>query len=193
MPADYGSVVAVNSLIVRDSFGENILIEPTARAAANRATAPWRMFQQTDAALGAGRGPAPGLLLLAPVVAGALDGEAIESLLLLRDEMANLAWAVEHVVEGADGRPRNRSIEYGTRLTAAPPPAVSSPADLVYALQTAVPEHWIPLVAVRDPHNRSVTSAIMLQRGTLLTQDGTMRPITAQGVLLAPDISLVFS
>ena len=189
VPADYGALVGINSLVVRDSFGENVLIEPTAHAAASRATAPWRMFQQTDATLGAGAGPAPGLLLLAPVIAGALDGEAIESLLLLRDEMANLAWAVERVVEGADGRPRNRSIEYGARLTAAPAPALSSPADLVYRLQTAVPEHWIPLVAVRDPLNRSVASAVMLQRGTLLTQDGTMRPITAQGVLLAPDVS----
>ena len=29
----------------------------------------------------------------------------------------------------------------------------------------------------------------MLQRGSLLTQDGTMRPISAQGVLLAPEVS----
>ena len=29
----------------------------------------------------------------------------------------------------------------------------------------------------------------MLQRGSLLTQDGSARPITAQGVLLQPDVS----
>jgi hypothetical protein len=49
-----------------------------------------------------------------------------------------------------------------------------------------VPEHWIPLVPVRDPGN---TQAIVLQRATLLTQDGEARPITAQGVLLQPDVS----
>lgn len=189
VPANFGTFVGVRSLIVRDSFGEQVLIEPTALAAAHRATAPWRMFRQSDAQLAAGAGPAPDLLLLAPVIAGALEGAAIEEVLLLRDEMANLAWAVERVVEGADGRPRNRAIEYGSRLTAAPAPSLSSPAELVYVLQTAVPEHWIPLVPVRDPAQRSVASAIVLQRGSLLTQDGTMRPITAQGVLLAPEVS----
>jgi hypothetical protein len=182
--AHFGSIVGVQSLVVRDTFGENVLVTPTETAAS--ATAPWRMFRLTDAALGAGSGPAPPLLLLAPVVAGALDGDPIEELLLLRDEMANLAWGVERVVEGADGRPRNRSIDYASRLTAAPPPQLASPAELVYVLQTMVPEHWIPLVPVRDPGN---TQAIVLQRATLLTQDGEARPITAQGVLLQPDVS----
>jgi hypothetical protein len=189
VPAHFGSLVGLRSLVVRDSFGENILISDTNTAAASRATAPWRMFKLTNSELAAGAGPTADALLLAPVVAGALDGDAIEEIVLLRDEMANLAWAVERIVEGADARPRNRSIEYGSRLTAAPPPAIESPADLVYVLQTTVPEHWIPLVPVRDPANRSVSEAIVLQRGSLLTNDGTMRPITAQGVLLEPDVS----
>ena len=189
MRAHFGSLVHVDHLVVRDTFGENILIETTAAAVGPRATAPWRMFALTDPALAAGSGASPDLLFLAPVVAGALDGDPIEELLLLRDEMANLAWAVERIVEGADARPRNRSIEYGSRPTAAPTPDIASPAELVYVLQTAVPEHWIPLVPVRDPANPVSTSAVVLQRGSLLTQDGTMRPITAQGTLLEPAVS----
>jgi hypothetical protein len=182
--ARFGSLVGVRSLVVRDTFGENVLVEPTESTAA--ATAPWRMFRLTDAALRPGSGPAPALLLLAPVIAGALDGDPIEELLLLRDEMANLAWGVERVVEGADGRPRDRSVEYASRLTAARPPELDSPAQLVYVLQTTVPDHWIPLVPVLDPSHRE---AVVLQRGTLLTHDGEARPITAQGVLLEPDVS----
>lgn len=182
--ARFGSLVGVHSLVVRDTFGENVLVEPAEATAA--ATAPWRMFRLTDAALGAGSGPAPALLLLAPVVAGALDGDPIEELLLLRDEMANLAWGVERVVEGADGRPRDRSVEYASRLSAAPPPELDSPAELVYVLQTMVPDHWIPLVPVLDPTHKE---AVVLQRGTLLSHDGTARPITAQGVLLEPHVS----
>lgn len=189
VPARFGSLISVRSLVVRDSFGDSVLIEPTDRAVGARATAPWRMFCQTTADPAAGSGAAPALLFLPPVVAGALDGDPIEEVRLLRDEMANLAWAVERVVEGADGRPRDRSVEYGTRLTAAPTPEIASPADLVYVLQTVVPEHWIPLVPVRDPAHRDVDSAVVLQRGSLLTQDGTMRPITAQGTLLEPDRS----
>lgn len=189
VPARFGSLVHVDHLVVRDTFGENVLIETTRAAAAQRATAPWRMFALTDPVLAAGSGPAPDLLLLAPVVAGALDGEPLEEVLLLRDEMANLAWAVERIVEGADGRPLNRSLEYSTRGSAAPPPAVPSPADLVYVVQTAVPEHWIPLVPVRDPANPTPTAAVVLQRGSLLTQAGNLRPITAQGTLLEPAVS----
>jgi hypothetical protein len=184
VPARFGGLVGVRSLVVRDSFGENVLVEPTETA--SQASAPWRMFRLTDAGLAAGSGPAPALLLLAPVLAGALDADPVEELLLLRDEMANLAWAVERVVEGADGRPRDRSIEYGSRLTAAAPPELASPAALVYVLQTTVPEHWIPLVPVVDPGG---SGAVVLQRGSLLTQDGSARPITAQGVLLQPDVS----
>jgi hypothetical protein len=182
--APFGSLVGVRSLIVRDTFGENVLVEPTEDAA--EASASWRMFRLTDSEIGAGTGPAPPLLMLAPVVSGALDGDAVEELLLLRDEMANLAWGVERVVEGADARPRNRSVEYASRLTAAAPPSLASPAELVYVLQTSVPDHWIPLVPVRDPEG---SRAIVLQRGSLLTQDGTARPITAHGVLLSPEVS----
>ena len=189
VPATFGTLIGIESLVVRDSFGENLLIAPTQSAAASRATAPWRMFQHSDARIGAGAGPAPALLLLAPVIAGALEGEPIEEVKLLRDEMANLGWAVERIVEGADGRPRNRAIEYTGRLTAAPAAARASPAELAYVLQTHVPEHWIPLVPVRDPAHRDVASAVVLQRGSLLTNDGTMRPITAEGILLAPEIS----
>jgi hypothetical protein len=187
--ARFGSVVGVRSLVVSDTFGEHVLIEPTSTAAVDRSTAPWRMFALTDSTLAAGSGPTAPLLLLAPVIVDALEGPAIEELVLLRDEMANMAWAVERIVEGADARPRNRSIEYGSRLTAAPPPEITSPADLVYVLQTTVPSHWIPLVPVRDPANLSPTGPIVLQRGSMLTQDGTMRPMTAQGVLLEPDVS----
>ena len=181
VPARFGSLVEVRR---RDTFGDRTLIEPTARAAAGRSSAPWRMYSLGEAA---GAGPAASLLLLAPVVAGGLDGEPVEELLLLRDEMANMAWAVERVVEGADGRPRNRSVEYRSALHALPQHA--SPADLVYLLQTSVPAHWIPLVPVRVPARPDGSGAVVLQRGTLLTQDGTMRPIGAQGVLLAPELS----
>jgi hypothetical protein len=184
VPARFGGLVGVRSLVVRDTFGENVRVKPTETDAS--ATAPWRMFRLTDSVLAAGSGPAPALLLLAPVVAAALEGDSVEQLLLLRDEMANMGWAVERVVEGADSRPRDRSIEYGSRLSAAPLPELASPAELVYALQTMVPEHWIPLVPVLDPAG---SGAVMLQRGSLLTHDGLARPITAQGVLLAPEVS----
>ena len=49
-----------------------------------------------------------------------------------------------------------------------------------------VPDHWIPLVPVLDPTHKE---AVVLQRGTLLSHDGAARPVTAQGVLLEPQVS----
>ncbi len=185
VPTHFGALVGIRSLVVRDTFGQNTLVLPAATRSAG-ASASWQMFRLAGADLTSGRRRSPALLLLAPVVATALDGDPIEELLLLRDEMANLAWGVERAVEGADGRPRNRSTEYGTRLSAAVPPDLPSPAELVYRLQTAVPQHWIPLVAVHDPGG---SAAVMLQRGALLTQDGSANPVPPQGILLQPEVS----
>jgi hypothetical protein len=59
----------------------------------------------------------------------------------------------------------------------------------VYVLQTVMPEHWIPLIPRTRPANYVPTRPIVLQRGSLQTQDVAMRPITAQDVLLEPAIS----
>ncbi len=179
--ARYGSLVGVHSLVVGDTFGERYLIEPPPVEAPPAAA--WRLFSLSDAELRAGAGPVAGYLLLAPVLAGSSDGEAIEEMLLLRDEMANLGWAVERVVEGADGRPRNRGFEYASAVSAAAEESLSSPAELVYRLQTEVPAHWLPLVPVREP-----SGEVVLARGSLLTQDGSKRPITALGRLLEPEV-----
>lgn len=180
--ARYGSLVGVRSLVVGDTFGEQHLIEPP--PIEPPPAAAWRLFSLSDSELSAGAGPEAGYLLLAPVLAGSSDGEAIEEVLLLRDEMANLGWAVERVVEGADGRPRNRGFEYASSVSAAAQESLSSPASLVYLLQTEVPDHWIPLVPARQ-----ASGEVVLLRGTLLTQDGAERPITALGRLLEPKVS----
>ena len=52
--------------------------------------------------------PARGALLLAPTLLTGISGPEIEEVELVRDEMANLAWAVERTVPGADGRPLSR-------------------------------------------------------------------------------------
>lgn len=180
--ARYGSLVGVRSVVVSDTFGKQYAIERP--AVEPPPAAAWRVFALSDPELGAGAGPSSGYLLLAPVLAGATDGEAIEELLLLRDEMANLGWAVERVVEGGDGRPRNRAFEYASSVSAAAQESPDSPAPLIYRLQTEVPDHWIPLVPTKSASGETV-----LTRGTLLMQDGSRRPITALGRLLEPTVS----
>jgi hypothetical protein len=116
----------------------------------------------------------PGIVL-PPTAAGTLTGQAFEDVLFLRDEQANMAWAIEQVVQGRSGDPRDRSGE--------PPPAPDpwpdslDPNERVYRLQSRVPEPWIPLVpiALRPGH-------VSLRKGALL-RDGA--PVLPAGVTLA--------
>jgi hypothetical protein len=70
--------------------------------------------------------------------------------LLLRDEMADLAWAVEQSYEGGIGAGLPRAEQQERPEPPPPPPAG---AVLRYQLGTEVPSYWFPLV----PHGRPVT------------------------------------
>ena len=117
----------------------------------------------------------PGVVL-PPVAAGALVGPAVEEVLFLRDEMANMVWAVEQTVQGRSGDPRPRGSE--PQPEPDPWPQDLSPEERVYRLQTAVPAHWIPLVPVAMTPGR-----LSLRKGALL-RDG--EPVLPAGVTLAP-------
>lgn len=115
-------------------------------------------------------------VLLPPVAATPLEGAAVEEVLFLRDEGANLVWAVERTVPGRSGDPRSRGDE--------PPPAPEPdpdgvrPGDLVYRLATTVPRHWIPFLPVSAGYAR-----VRLRKGAV-ERDGA--PILPVGTLLAP-------
>jgi hypothetical protein len=98
-----------------------------------------------------------------------------------RDEMANMAWAVERVVQGPDGRAMNRHDEYVQRISE--PPAGNAPAGtLKYELSTSVPDHWIPLVPVQVNGSR----AVRLRRAAMLDSQGVPQFGRAKGRVLNP-------
>lgn len=131
-----GQVHRIKSLTVTDTFGDEVDIEPTDLVHEDG----WSVFRLTDAATGR---PGPAWLPLPPTAGHLVEGPPVEEVMFVRDEMANLGWAIERVVQGATGRPRPRHTE------SPEPEAVQLSADaLTYRLETPVPEHWIPLVAV---------------------------------------------
>ena len=146
-----GSVFRTNHLLVTDTFGVTTSIRPAAHGDAAGARAPgsprWTMFTLTDLDRhGRPQGVADVFVLPATAV-HRLTSAPLEEVLLLRDEMANLAWAVEGVVEGDDGRPRRRADEHHAAPITDPPDT----GPLRYRLGTTVPPHWLPLVPVRSP------------------------------------------
>ena len=106
---DVGSLCRTRSLIVTNTFGERFLIPSSRDAGAPYAA--WRMFQlSTRTEFGPVAGDDPGLFL-PHTLASPLESRPIEDVIFLRDEMANMAWAVERIVESAIERPRNRFEE----------------------------------------------------------------------------------
>jgi hypothetical protein len=96
-------------------------------------------------------GPPEGALLVAPALAASLQGRDVEEVLLLRDEAANLAWAVERAVEGADGRPFDQAQAAHEAVAAEPPAATNG--TLRYRLRTDPPPYWFPLLPQRSRVN----------------------------------------
>lgn len=87
-------------------------------------------------------------------MATSLDGPALERVELVRDEAANLAWAIERLVEG----PLGRAVDRADAWHAAHPPAEPEPAGEPvgyadqawrYRLESESPPWWIPLVPER--------------------------------------------
>jgi hypothetical protein len=95
--------------------------------------------------------------------------------LLLRDEAANLAWAVERTIEGQDGGPVDLARDASESAPLPAPPA-PDPDTLVYRLRTDVPANWHPLIPQRDaPTDPEMTFRL-----------GTLGENAPRGRLLAP-------
>lgn len=168
-----GGLCRVTSLVVTDNFGGRTKIVH-AHDAAGAGTTP-RLFELTGAGNDA-------FLFLAPTPANVLEGVPLEDVHFLRDEMANVVWAVERVVEGSTGRPVDRFEAFQTQRRRTPPtnPASQSSAPLTYRVQTSVPPHWIPMLPVSVSAGAHATR---LQLRELLDLE-TDAPIPPQGVLL---------
>ncbi|WP_406229414.1 hypothetical protein [Nocardia sp. NBC_01009] len=122
-----GSLTVLDKLVVSDSFGGKH--EITRAGTENEG---WNLFTVT--------GTDDGLLVM-PSERGAV-GEPLETVALLRDELANLAWAVEKSFTDLQGDRVDRR-ERWLRIAPESPP----PRDIgSYAVQTIVPDYWLPLV-----------------------------------------------
>ncbi|OKI45493.1 hypothetical protein [Micromonospora sp. CB01531] len=178
LPVDLpvGSLTAVHSLVVIDTFGERTLVD--------RIRDPeWSMFELSHHDAGPGDERRADRLFLPPALGTSLEGEPVEEVLLTRDEQANLAWAIERFVEGVAGGRIDRFTQWQARRAAKAPDHEPSPDDpLAYRLMTEVPDHWIPLLPYELAPGR-----IELRRGAVRrpTPDGEM-PVEPQGRLLLP-------
>jgi hypothetical protein len=154
----FGTLLAIEGVVVIDTFGREMLV--------SAAEAPgWSMFRTSG-------GPA-NRIVLPSVVSGSAEGAPVEEVLLIRDEMANMAWAIERTVSGAAGQRVDRHERWRDRLAGEPEQSVGGLPDdtMVYSLADEPPDHWTPLVPVADGPR-----SIRLRRGIFLHGDAATFP-----------------
>ncbi len=141
-----GWIHQVSRFVITDSFG----VTASANPIVNPNGSQWTMYSMTaDATL---QGRLAHTMFLPDSLDGVHEGAVLEETMLARDEMANLAWAIEHTVQGASGEPLDRDLEahgLAFQQRIAFDGGLDSP-QLVYRLQTPVPANWTPLLPVRD-------------------------------------------
>jgi hypothetical protein len=147
-----GTIVDTRGIVVTDNFGFHTLVEPTARRQGELGLAgSWSMWTLARRAT-AGNDTR---FLLAPALARSLESKPVEEVVFVRDEVANLVWAIETIIPdalggGRDGRVAARLLREAIRNAYSPPPfAETEDVALRYELMGSVPENWIPFVAVR--------------------------------------------
>lgn len=179
---DVGTLTKTRSLVITDSFGVQTLISPVNDP--SKPATGWSMFELS----GIQRKDTPplrprsNLLFLAPALLKTIDSRPLEEILFMRDEMANVAWAVEHIVQGGiENRLQPGAVPDAPQTALTPPNALPQ-----YRLATEVPVNWTPLLPQRvaDP------PSLRLVRAAMLAADGSNVIRRAQGELLNATVEL---
>lgn len=166
-----GTLCEINGIVVTDVFGEVNFIK-----AANQGEtddwASWGMFNLSVADPSGVRNiQADTRTFIPPATVKTLNGEPLEEVRFIRDEMSNHVWAVEtrlpdHTGSAMDGhsyanRFRNLLDQYEER------PPLAAPEENTmfrYILGNTVPENWIPFIPV---HVSGGNRAIRLKRASM--------------------------
>lgn len=158
IPLQAHTVCRIVSVEITDCFGGVTAAHPPAGR--------WNLFRHDDPAAPAGLGD----VLVNTVPGLVLNGDTIEEVHLLRDEQANLAWAVETVVPHP----------LGGGLPAPPPPQPTPPpageTGLRWTLSPpTLPRNWFPLLPVADSIGRLAVGTLWTARdarpaGRILTE-----------------------
>src|SRR5262249_46725759 len=103
-----GSVTRVDSLVVTDTFGVRSLIRPIGDPAIPAAHfSMWQPALRNPQASSAAN-VVTNRFFLPPSLSRTIDSSPLEDILFMRDELANLAWAIERTIESPIEQPALR-------------------------------------------------------------------------------------
>ena len=154
-----GSINRVGQVLVTDTFGTRTVVNP-ASSQAPALERQWRMFTIDGPQLDAD------YLFVAPTVNFVVDGDNLEDVVFIRDDIADMAWAIQRRVLGQLDVGVDGYESYRQRIAKNPPPspptAQPNGPEIYYLVGTTVPDPWIPLVPVKAPD-----SSLWLRRGVM--------------------------
>jgi hypothetical protein len=147
-----GSLTHIQNIKVTDVFGVQSTINATQQ------NNQWEIFQLTTKDV-----PSPkGWLYIPAITNRYLQSELKEEINFIRDEMANLVWAIENIVpnglgEGVEGRSLAQQVENWLKVLASSVDVnIENPPvnHTTYSIGNTVPPHWIPFIPIRPNMNK---------------------------------------
>jgi hypothetical protein len=167
---DINTLCKISSIVVTDVFGIQYIIRTTNEQPEDKYG--WSIFSQTGAKDGQ-------IFYLAPTLLKSEESKPLEKIYFMRDEGANLVWAVQDILPNQLGK--GVSGYESSRLPEAPSPSGQSDR-MKFILGTPVPSNWIPFLPVSLDgaqkeiilqRSRMPDSLADLPRGVLLSEDTT--------------------
>jgi hypothetical protein len=158
-PMPINTVCEVRGILVDDTFGRHTLIRPAGRAPQTQ-WQRWAMFHMTE------RGreqPQTNRFYLVPAIGKVLESPPLERVNFIRDEMSNMAWAIERIVASQTGTGMGGTETVKNREQP-PNPSAQPDVKIQYVLGTTVPRNWIPFIPV---HADDEMREIKLQRARM--------------------------
>jgi hypothetical protein len=175
-----GALHKIEELTIVDTFGVVAVVRPVEQVRPDARWALWRLTHRGH--------NAPPYLFVPASTPATLTGELLEEVALVKDELANVVWAIERIV--ADDLDRGQRVIRQPAIASAP----TSRADLVYRPLPPLPGDRIPLVRVDHPAGALLRRAstvdpsmsVPATTGRLLTADFTLRDdeIGREGLIL---------
>ena len=184
---EVGTINKIRNLTVVDCFGEETVIEPAGHTSSelgiidlDKSWDSWSMFTLSEKYKDRDQPHYTPYFFLPPTIDFVLSGTPLEEVRMLRDETANLVWAVERTYRTFYGEPvsgydHSFLLERRTKEGLSPDEkGDESDKPLKYRLMTSVPRNWIPFIPV---HTSEVTTTstldplhkhIELQRATMI-------------------------
>ncbi len=167
----------IAGLVITDVFGDRTLIQ----AADEGEESNWQHWSMFNLSNKDEIGSYNRQFFLPAALTQSLESDPIEQVNFLRDEMANMVWAVEDYIPDATDQGINGN-DAADKTGVVPPPIIGSPAPIRYVLGTTVPENWIPFLPMHRPGS---VQDIQFQRAAMPKLGSPPRDvIKAKGVML---------